>query len=99
MDQHTSGTGRDLGAVQLALWGRVVPVVGVVAFEVVGDDGRVVQPISEFLRDFKARSPCSAFSDRSASNGLRLSSNAWQTRLLVRKLPAVTSGPRSAALR
>jgi endonuclease YncB( thermonuclease family) len=32
----------------------VVPAGGVVAFEVVGDDGGVVRPISEYLRDFKA---------------------------------------------
>src|SRR5437763_17042409 len=46
---------RDLGLVRLSSWGRVVPAGGVVAFEVVGDDGCVNQPISEYLRDFKAR--------------------------------------------
>ncbi|WP_237735200.1 tyrosine-type recombinase/integrase [Rhodococcus sp. JVH1] len=36
-------------------WGRVVTAEGVVPFVVVGDDGEVLAPVAEFLRDFVAR--------------------------------------------
>jgi integrase len=46
---------RDVGSVRLPLWGRVVVAAGVVPWLVVGADGRVVEPIARFLRDFAAR--------------------------------------------
>ena len=46
---------RELGSLRLPRWGRVVPVVGVVPWRVVDPDGRAVEPIERFLRDFVAR--------------------------------------------
>lgn len=47
--------GRDVGSVRLPRWGRVVPAGGVAPWAVVGPDGRSVEPIALFLRDFAAR--------------------------------------------
>ena len=47
---------RDIGAVVLPDWGRVVPDDHAVAgWRVVDPDGRVVEPVALFLRDFAAR--------------------------------------------
>ena len=46
---------RDLRSLRLAGWGRVVAADGPVPFVVVDDDGRPVEPIVRFLRDFTAR--------------------------------------------
>lgn len=47
---------RDIGSIRLPEWGRVVATDdGVVPFVVVDPDGRPVEPISRFLRDFVAR--------------------------------------------
>lgn len=45
---------RDLQLIRLARWGRVVPVEGVVPYMVVDLEGRPVEPIRRFLRDFVA---------------------------------------------
>jgi integrase len=47
--------GSDLGSVVLPRWGGVVPCAGAVAWQVVDPDGRVVEPIQQFLWDFAAR--------------------------------------------
>jgi integrase/recombinase XerD len=47
---------RDIDAVVLPRWGRVVAVENsVVGWRVVDPDGRVVEPVAKFLRDFAAR--------------------------------------------
>ena len=51
MEQRAAGPMRDLGLVRLSSWGRVVPAGGVVAFEVVGDDGCVIQPMAPAIRE------------------------------------------------
>ena len=43
---------RDLGSIRLAAWGRVVAASGPVPFLVVDGEGRPVEPIRWFLRDF-----------------------------------------------
>ena len=47
--------GRDIAAIVLAQWGRVVKSEGEVSWLVVGPDGVVVEPIRRFLSDFVAR--------------------------------------------
>ncbi|MEV8057193.1 site-specific integrase [Streptomyces antimycoticus] len=51
---HADGVHRDLRSIRLARWGRVVPADDVVPYLVVGPDGRPVEPIRRFLRDFLA---------------------------------------------
>jgi hypothetical protein len=46
---------RDIDAIVLPSWGRIVPVDGVVPFEMVDDAGAPVGPVRFFLRDFAAR--------------------------------------------
>lgn len=46
---------RDVGAVSVPRWGRVVAAEGVVPWLVVGLDGVVVEPVRRFLVDFVAR--------------------------------------------
>jgi integrase len=46
---------RDVGAIRLPRWGRVVSTTGVVPWLVVDDTGREIEPIRRFLRDFVAR--------------------------------------------
>lgn len=46
---------RDVGSLRLPRWGRVVELVGVVPWQVVGPDGMPVEPVGRFLRDFVAR--------------------------------------------
>ncbi len=46
---------RDLQSIRLACWGRVVSVDGVIPYVVVDPEGRPVEPIRRFLRDFVAR--------------------------------------------
>jgi integrase len=46
---------RDVRSLRLADWGRVVACDGPVPFVVVDEDGRPVEPIRRFLRDFVAR--------------------------------------------
>src|SRR5260370_1368838 len=46
---------RDLGSIRLAAWGRVVAASGPVPYLVVDGEGRPVEPIRWFLRDFAAR--------------------------------------------
>jgi integrase/recombinase XerD len=46
---------RELGSLRLPRWGRVVAAVGIVPWQVVDPDGRPVEPIERFLRDFVAR--------------------------------------------
>jgi integrase/recombinase XerD len=46
---------RDVDAIRLPRWGRVVPADGVVPWQVVDPDGQAVEPIQRFLRDFVAR--------------------------------------------
>lgn len=46
---------RDVGSICLPGWGRVVPVEGVVPWQVVDPDGWVVEPVTRFMRDFVAR--------------------------------------------
>lgn len=46
---------RDLRSLRLDRWGRVVAADGPVPFVVVDHDGRLVEPIGRFLRDFTAR--------------------------------------------
>lgn len=51
-----SETEIDLDSIRLPSWGRVVRTAGaVVPFEVLDPDGRPVEPIQRFLRDFVAR--------------------------------------------
>ena len=45
----------DFSGIELVKWGRVVPGVGPVAWRVVDEVGRDVEPIAQFLRDFTAR--------------------------------------------
>lgn len=47
--------GRNLGAIRLPRWGRVVETDGVVPWVVVDPDGVAVEPIRRFLADFLAR--------------------------------------------
>lgn len=49
------GVHRDLQSIRLARWGRVVPTDQVIPHVVVDPDGRPVEPIQRFLRDFVAR--------------------------------------------
>jgi Phage integrase, N-terminal SAM-like domain len=46
---------RDVTAIRLPYWGRVVPAEGVVPWLVVDPAGEPVEPILRFLRDFVAR--------------------------------------------
>lgn len=46
---------RDVRSIQLVRWGRVVAGEGVLPWRVVGADGRAVEAIERFLRDFVAR--------------------------------------------
>ena len=46
---------RDVGAIRVPRWGRVVPTVGVVPWLVVDPDGVPVEPVRRFLTDFVAR--------------------------------------------
>jgi integrase/recombinase XerD len=45
----------EVGLIRLPRWGRVEPASGVVGWRVVDPDGRTVEPIALFLRDFAAR--------------------------------------------
>jgi integrase len=45
---------RDVAAIRLPRWGKVVALDGVVPFRVVDDAGNPVDPLCSFLRDFKA---------------------------------------------
>lgn len=54
--RHRDDQLRDIGAVVLPDWGRVVvDDQAVVGWRVVGPDGVVVEPVARFLRDFGAR--------------------------------------------
>lgn len=46
---------RDISAIRLPKWGRVVPTEGVVPWLLAGDDGVPVEPVRQFLLDFVAR--------------------------------------------
>jgi integrase/recombinase XerD len=46
---------REVGLIRLPRWGRVEPAAGVPGWRVVDPDGRTVEPIALFLRDFAAR--------------------------------------------
>ena len=46
---------RDVESIRPPEWGRVVPSRSAVAWQVVDPDGKPVQPIQRFLRDFVAR--------------------------------------------
>lgn len=46
---------RDIAAIRLPRWGRVVPAEGVVPWLVVDDDGVPVEAVRRFLVDFVAR--------------------------------------------
>lgn len=46
---------REVEAVRLPSWGRLVPSEGTVPWVVVDDAGRVVEPVAVFLRDLAAR--------------------------------------------
>ncbi|MGI8312935.1 tyrosine-type recombinase/integrase [Saccharopolyspora hattusasensis] len=46
---------RDLGLIRLPRWGRVVQAADVVPWQVVDPDGRPVEPVQRFLRDFVAQ--------------------------------------------
>lgn len=46
---------RDLGSIRLAAWGRVAAASGPVPYLVVDGEGRPVEPVRWFLRDFAAR--------------------------------------------
>jgi integrase/recombinase XerD len=46
---------RDIGLIRLGSWGRVAPADGVVSWQVLDRDGRPVEAIGRFLRDFVAR--------------------------------------------
>ncbi|MEV7037601.1 site-specific integrase [Amycolatopsis sp. NPDC051061] len=46
---------RDIGAIQLPRWGRVVAAEGAAAWLVVDPDGAPVEPIRRFLVDFAAQ--------------------------------------------
>src|SRR5271166_6404891 len=50
-----SEAGRDIMAIRLPCWGRVVQTGGVVPWVVVDPAGEPVEPILRFLRDFVAR--------------------------------------------
>lgn len=54
--------GRDIAAIQLPRWGRVVPADGPVPWLVVDDDSVPVEPIRRYLTDFMAK-------DTSAGSG------------------------------
>lgn len=60
---------RDIAAIRLPMWGRVVPAEGVVPWLVVDDDGVPVEPVRRFLVDFAARDTSLA-SVRSYAYGL-----------------------------
>jgi integrase/recombinase XerD len=60
---------RDIAAMRLPRWGRVVPAKGVVAWLVVDDEGVPVEPVRRFLVDFAARDTSPA-SVRSYAYGL-----------------------------
>jgi integrase/recombinase XerD len=51
----SEGPERDIGAIRLARWGRVTPATGAPLFNVVDPEGRPVDPIRRFLREFVAR--------------------------------------------
>lgn len=51
----SSDVERDVDGLRLPAWGRVVETVGVVPYEVQDDEGRPVEPVRRFLRDFVAR--------------------------------------------
>ena len=46
---------RDIASIRLPQWGRVVEAEGVVPWLVVDPDGKPVEPVQRFLRDFVAR--------------------------------------------
>jgi integrase/recombinase XerD len=46
---------RDITAIRMPRWGRVVGTEGVVPWLVVDPDGLPVEPIRRYLRDFTAR--------------------------------------------
>ncbi|MDX2388838.1 tyrosine-type recombinase/integrase [Streptomyces sp. DK15] len=46
---------RDIDAIRLPQWGRVIETTTVVPFEVVGPEGQAVEAIHGYLRDFTAR--------------------------------------------
>lgn len=46
---------RDVRSIRLARWGRVVLTDDVIPYEVVDPEGRPVEPIRRFLRDFLGR--------------------------------------------
>ncbi|WP_019972166.1 hypothetical protein [Mycobacterium sp. 141] len=46
---------RDVRAIRLPRWGRVVEVDDAVPWVVIGEDGQIVEPIRRFLLDFIAR--------------------------------------------
>jgi integrase/recombinase XerD len=46
---------RDIAAINLPCWGRVVATDAAVPFALVDDDGVSVEPVGRFLRDFTAR--------------------------------------------
>jgi integrase len=48
------GPERDVASIVLPRWGKVVEADGVVPFLVMGDEGRPVDALAAFLRDFKA---------------------------------------------
>jgi hypothetical protein len=49
---------RNIAAIQLPRWGRVVSNEGPVPWPVVDDDGVMVEPIRRYLADFVARDTC-----------------------------------------
>jgi len=52
----TEDSGRDVDAIRLPQWGRVVATQDVVVpFAVMDPGGRPVEPVQRFLRDFVAR--------------------------------------------
>jgi integrase/recombinase XerD len=49
------GADRDVDAIRVEAWGRVEPSAGVVPWVLADPDGRPVEPVAGFLRDFVAR--------------------------------------------
>lgn len=45
---------RDVDAIRLPRWGRVVETGGVVPYEAQDDDGQPIEPVRRYLRDFVA---------------------------------------------
>jgi hypothetical protein len=46
---------RDVDAIRLPRWGRVVETGGVVPYEVQDADGQPIEPVRRYLRDFVAQ--------------------------------------------